>query len=179
MVQLYPDDCLFCAKYLLSRGYTPEDLEKMKPSLKSFKKEYALTEIKKNFWSSTAAKLRELWPPGEKDGKYPWRDSVANLARRLQLMWSIRFPDKSFSEEQVLQVARQYLAQFEDDTTYMKLLKYFILKQDKMIQPNGQMKCNNTSTLADMLESAEDQGWFSEPEVVQEESYPQWEGEIV
>lgn len=50
------------------------------------------TGSKKSFFEELAERLREMWPPGEKDGKYPWRDSVGNLARRLELLWADRFP---------------------------------------------------------------------------------------
>lgn len=170
------DECLFCAKYLLGYGYTAQDIENMKPFLKGFHEQFALSKIQNNYWHNIAEKLRRLWPAGDKDGKYPWRDSVDNLSRRLQLLWSVRLADKYYSEEQILQVARQYLAKFEHDTKYMKLLKYFILKQEKEIQPDGKIKYNNSSILADMLEDAEDMGWFTNST---EEDYPEFDGELI
>ena len=96
--------------------------------------------------------MRELWPTGEKDGKWPWRDSVSNLSRRLQALWKDRnFGDKTVDE--CLIVARKYLAQFEDNARYMQTLKYFILKQDKIVDKTGRIKYINKSVFADMLES--------------------------
>lgn len=161
------DECLFCAKYLLGYGYNGKDIDDMKPMLENFTEQYSLTKIQNNYWHSIAEKLRNLWPPGEKDGKYPWRDSVENLSKRLQLLWATRLSNKYYSEEQVLQVARQYLSQFEHDMKYMKLLKYFILKQDRMVQTDGKIQINNVSILADMLESAEEQGWFTLEEIIE------------
>ena len=145
------DECLFCAQYLFGYGYTAQDIEEMKPLLKDFSGQFSLSRIQKTYYDSIAEKLRKIWPPGCKDGKYPWRDSVDVLSKRLQTVWSTRLADKFYPEEYVLQVARQYVSQFQDDTKYMKLLKYFILKDD-------------TSVLADMLLDAEENGLFETEE---------------
>ena len=50
-------------------------------------------------------------------------------------------------------MARKYLAQFEDNARYMQTLKYFILKQDKIVERTGRIKYINKSVFADMLES--------------------------
>ncbi len=39
-----------------------------------------------NFLRVVAKGLRELWPTGEKDGKWPWRDSVTNIEKRLEFI---------------------------------------------------------------------------------------------
>lgn len=105
-----------------------------------------------NKFSEMAKKLRELWPEGMRtiDGKeYPWRDSVANLRRRLQALWKLRKLDK-YTEDDVLQCARRYLSRFEDDKKFMKSLKYFILKTET----NSKFK-QSQSILADMLENVD------------------------
>lgn len=111
------------------------------------------TKINENdFFSQLAEKLRNLWPAGEKDGKYPWRDSVQNLAKRLKLLWQLRSL-KNYSMDDCLTAANKYLAQFETNAKYMKTLKYFILRQNEpLIGKNGKISYTNSSTFADMLE---------------------------
>lgn len=121
----------------------------MKPTDEKFS--LVKDENQQSFFEELAEGLRNLWPPGEKDGKYPWRDSVSNLSRRLEALWRDR-QLKDFSIDDCLMVARRYLAQFEQSTKYMKTLKYFILKQDKLIAENGRITYTNSSLFADMLE---------------------------
>ena len=135
-------------------------------------------EKKDNYWQCVAKKLREIWPAGEKDGKYPWRDSVGNIAKRLEFTWLTLVPDRKFDENQVLTVARKYVSQFQDNNKYMRTLKYFILKQDKLIGPDGKIHVKNSSTLISMLESEDAQGWFID-NTTPVEVYTDWEGELI
>jgi hypothetical protein len=130
------------------------------------------------YWKSIAKKLREIWPPGEKDGKYPWRDSVDNIAKRLQFAWLTLVPDRKLDENQVLTVARKYVSQFQDDNKYMRTLKYFILKQDKLIDIDGKIHVKNSSMLINMLESEDATGWFVEDSTLID-NYSDWEGEVI
>ena len=106
----------------------------------------------KSFYAELAEALRKLWPPGEKDGKWPWRDSVDNLTRRLKTLWDIRNLGERTIDECIM-AAQRYLAQFQDNAKYMQTLKYFILKQDDIIDKNGKHKYINVSKFADLLES--------------------------
>jgi len=151
-----------------------EDLDKI-----SEKEQTKQKEKKNNYWEGVAKKLREIWPAGEKDGKYPWRDTVSNIAKRLEFAWLTLVPERKFDENQILTVARKYVAQFQDDTKYMRILKYFILKQDRLIGPDGKIHIKNSSTLISMLESEDAQGWFVEDSTLTEDDYPEWEGELV
>lgn len=152
---MFTPEVKYCVRYLLEKGVDSINFTDVAKELKDDDARFELVKTgetcKKSFFEELAAALRELWPPGEKDGKYPWRDSVSNLTRRLEYLWSIRFPtvkDGTYTIEQCLQVARKYLAQFEDNAKYMQTLKYFIMKQ-------------NASKFADMLEDeqAMDSEW--------------------
>ena len=135
-------------------------------------------EKKDSYWEDIAKSLREIWPAGEKDGKYPWRDSVSNIAKRLELMWSTMIPSKNYSKDQMLTVARKYVSQFQESTKYMRTLKYFILKQDRLIGPDGRIHVKNSSLLVSMLESEDAQGWFIDS-TTPVEVYTDWEGELI
>lgn len=101
-----------------------------------------------------AEQMRLIWPAGMKDDKWPWRDSVSKLARRLKDLNTIR-DIKKYTNSQILQVCRQYVNQYEGKSTkYMMLLKYFIYKNRNEVGPNGIVRTVFDSKLADMLENS-------------------------
>lgn len=147
----------FCVRYLLGHGVDAFNFGLAQLQLGRDDDDFELVKINKDdsFYDELAERLREMWPPGEKDGKWPWRDSVGNLSRRLQHLWEIR-KLKQYSIEECVAAANKYLAQFENDTKYMQILKYFILKQDPIATENNRVVYSNKSRLADLLESKND-----------------------
>lgn len=148
----FTEESLFCLKYLLDRGWFEDQRAEIEQMTEQLENEFELVKIKNDFFTDLATKLRELWPTGEKDGKYPWRDSVANLSKRLKTVWTYRNL-KDLTVDQCLSVARKYLAQFENNTKYMRILKYFILKQTFIVDKTGKRNLINESLFADMLEN--------------------------
>lgn len=155
--EIYSSEVKFCVRYLLNHGVNSlsftDVVNELGPNDVQFDLVRSGYTNYKPFFEELAEKLRELWPAGEKDGKWPWRDSVGNLSRRLDTLWKDRdFKEKTI--EECLMVARKYLAQFEDNAKYMQTLKYFILKQDKLVdKKTGRIRYINKSVFADMLES--------------------------
>lgn len=157
---MYTPEIKFCVKYLLDNGVNSITFIDVVNELSSKDKKFEFVEIKpvsdmNAFFNELAEKLREMWPPGEKDGRWPWRDSVSNLSRRLQHLWKIR-EMKDYTIDECLAAARKYLSQFEDNTKYMQVLKYFIFKQKAIVEKDGTEKFINESRLADLLESKSD-----------------------
>ena len=73
-----------------------------------------------------AEKLREIFPAGKKPGyAYTWRDSVSCIADRLKKFF-MKYGE--YSDEQVIEATKAYVASFNGNYTYMQLLKYFIWK---------------------------------------------------
>ena len=145
---------IWCAKSLIDSGFFQPDIaEKVASAIKDYEiDEYQLVAVKHDFFTELAEKLRKLWPEGEKDGKYPWRGSVKELSARLETLWNVRnLPEYTIDE--CLSAARRYLSQFQDNAKYMKILKYFILKQDKLVQTGGKIRYVWQSSFADMLDS--------------------------
>lgn len=151
-------EAIFCAKYLKENGYLSGDkLDELSALIDDLDVDFNLVRIRKDYYTELAEKLRELWPSGNKDGKYPWRDSVKNLAYRLKYIWALRGL-KEYTVDDVLSVARKYLAQYENDATYMQTLPYFICKQKRAtIDADGKIDYETKSVLADMLESLTDE----------------------
>lgn len=109
-----------------------------------------------DFLRAVAKGLRELWPAGEKDGKWPWRDSVSNIEKRLEFIWKERDLGDRFTVEDCLRAGRRYLAQFQDSTKYMQILKYFVFKQEKHVSlTDGRITYTYSSKFADYLEDSE------------------------
>jgi len=73
-----------------------------------------------------AEKLREIFPAGKKPGyAYTWRDSVSCITDRLKKFF-MKYGE--YSDEQVIEATKAYVASFNGNYTYMQLLKYFIWK---------------------------------------------------
>ena len=150
----------FCVRYLKEQGVTVKDIINITKSLSPRDPDFVLVKMKKDsFFTELAEKMRDLWPSGGrtiKGHEYPWRDSVDNIAKRLETLWKDRFKDKEFTIEECLMVARRYLSQFEHDTKYMMGIKFFIWKQKELVQSDGRIKYVTESKFADMLEGKAD-----------------------
>lgn len=76
--------------------------------------------------SELAQKLRQLYPPGMKDDKWPWRGTVVSVAEKLD-SFNKRYPD--ITDEEIIQATKDYLDRFTEESG-RSLLVYFILKQN-------------------------------------------------
>lgn len=86
-----------------------------------------LVENKQDNFDSLANKLREIFPKGNKAGtNYNWRGSTAEIARKLKNL-VVRYGCR-FTDEEAIEATKAYVASFNGDYKYMKLLKYFLLK---------------------------------------------------
>lgn len=152
----WTNEALFCVKYLNDRGFFPLDTATVNAMLKNCQvQDYAFIKVEGDgFFETLAKKLRDMWPAGEKEGKYPWRDSVSNISKRLRTVWTIRHLE-NYSLDDCLRAARRYLSQYEDNVKYMQILKYFIMKQKSITDATGKITYINESKFADMLESQE------------------------
>ena len=154
-------EILFCIKYLKDHGVNAQNLWEYDTAIERFDtSNFTIVKLRdapisEQFFEDLAKGLRSLWPPGDKDNKYPWRDSVKNLKMRLQALWEERRLN-NYTLDECLAVARRYLAQFENDTKYMKLLKYYIWKQKKLVSSDGSVTYTYESQFADMLEGKSD-----------------------
>lgn len=78
-------------------------------------------------YENLAKKLQNIYPEGRKEGTTcMWRDSVAMIAGKLKTL-VIKY-NCSFTEEQAINVVKEYVNSFNGDYTYMQVLKYFLLK---------------------------------------------------
>lgn len=86
-----------------------------------------LVNGKQNDFEILANKLREVFPKGNKAGtNYNWRGSTAEIARKLKNL-VVKYGCK-FTDEEAIEATKAYVASFNGNYRYMKLLKYFLLK---------------------------------------------------
>lgn len=74
-----------------------------------------------------ATMLMEIYPEGKKEGtNLHWRSNTVEIRNRLQAFFK-RFGD--VPNDKMLQATREYVASFNENYTYMNILKYFIMKK--------------------------------------------------
>lgn len=77
-----------------------------------------------------AQAMYALYPSGKRPGKnYSWKSSAKVLAERLKTL--VKRYNFTFTKEEAVAVTQEYLNSFGGDYTRMKMLDYFIWKDDK------------------------------------------------
>lgn len=109
-------------------------------------------------FKNLAIKLRELFPEGRKEGyAYTWRDSVSIIADRLK-KFTMKYGD--YSDEEIIDATKRYVASFNGNYRYMQLLKYFIWKNKttggELIEGRLVGEVEKQSQLASYLENKEE-----------------------
>lgn len=102
-------------------------------------------------------KMRELFPKGMKIGNSAWRGNVRELKLRMQKFFKM-YGD--YSDEAILKATKAYVDSFNGNYTYMRILKYFILKSEIKQHQNemGEIvsQVEDISELANMLDNPEE-----------------------
>ena len=60
----------------------------------------------------------------------------------------------SYTDEQILEAARKYVASFNGNYSYMRVLKYFIWKDEVKIDGEGNRYVDEVSDLANWIENS-------------------------
>lgn len=96
--------------------------------------------------------LMEIFPKGKREGTpYYWRGNRREIKDKLKKFF-VYFGD-AYTDAQILDAARKYVASFNGDYRYMRLLKYFIWKND--IKRDGETSSiEQISELASYIENA-------------------------
>ena len=97
--------------------------------------------------------LKSIYPKGKKDGTaFYWTEGPFLIHRRL-LQFTGKFG--SFSDKDIAEATRMYVESFNGDYRYMKLLKYFIFKNDIKPGEDGNNEIQFTSELYNYLTNSE------------------------
>jgi hypothetical protein len=98
--------------------------------------------------SSLATRLRELFPTGKKDRALNWRGSQKAIEQRLTLFFNKY--ECQYTDDEICDCTQKYIASFNGNYTYMRVLKYFIMKQ---VDGTNIME----STLYELLENQDEE----------------------
>ena len=116
-----------------------------------------------------AQKMRELYPQGKMKDRYGrltpyyYRCNNGEVVKKLKKFFTIF---GNVSDEDVLDATKRYVASFQGNYTGMRLIKYFILKDDVKPSEDGTGHVEQISDLATFLENKE-----SEEDVVNNDDW--------
>lgn len=98
-------------------------------------------------------KLQEIFPEGKKEGTSQyWRGNKREIGIRIKKFFKLY--GNTYTDEQILEAARNYVQGFNGRYSYMRVLKYFIWKDDRRVMEDGEIKVIEVSDLANYIENA-------------------------
>lgn len=93
-----------------------------------------------------ADKLREIYPDGKiRNTNYYYKSNRKDVVNKLKTFFKIY--GTKYTDEQIINATKKYIESFNGDYTYLKLLKYFIWKDERLKGESIQ------SLLADFIEN--------------------------
>lgn len=99
-----------------------------------------------------AIKLMNLYPRGKKDGtNVYWRGNKKEIREKLQKFFKLY--GEKYSFETVEEATEKYVRSFKDDYSFMRVLKYFIIKDERILNEEGKLVTNQVSDLATFIEN--------------------------
>lgn len=102
-----------------------------------------------------ASQLMEIFPKGKKEGTTSyWRGNRKEIRERLQKFFKLY--GNKYTDEQILKATQDYVSSFNGNYSYMRVLKYFILKDERKSDEEGKLIVQQVSDLATFIENAED-----------------------
>ena len=103
--------------------------------------------------ANLAIKLMEIFPKEKKSGtNHYFRGNTKDITLKLKKFFKLY--GNKYSDEQVLNAAQAYVSSFNGNYTYMRILKYFIWKDEKKMNEDGERYIEETSDLASWIENA-------------------------
>lgn len=98
-----------------------------------------------------ATKLMEVFPKQKKAGTcHYFRGNKKDIILKLKKFFKIY---GKFSDEQILSAARSYVQSFNGNYSYMRILKYFIWKDEVKVNSDGERYVDEVSDLASWIEN--------------------------
>lgn len=100
---------------------------------------------------SLAKQMRELFPKGKMPGTaFYYRCNNREVVLKLKKFF---LQYGQYSDEEILNATKKFIASYHGDFKYMPLIKYFISKNKKIEDENGEFHIQETSELASYLEN--------------------------
>lgn len=102
---------------------------------------------------SLASSLMEIFPKGKKGGTNTyWRGNLKDTKLRLKKFFKLY--GSKYTNEQIVNATKQYVESFNGNYSYMRVLKYFIWKDERKIDSEGQVYIEEISDLATFIHNA-------------------------
>ena len=97
--------------------------------------------------------LQKIFPEGKKEGTSQyWRGNKREISLRLKKFFKLY--DNTYTDEQILTAAKNYVETFNGQYNYMRVLKYFIWKDEKKLTEDEKIQVVEISDLANYIENA-------------------------
>ena len=97
--------------------------------------------------------LMQTFPQGKKDGTAQyWRGNRREISLRLKKFFKLY--GNAYTTEEMVEAAKKYVEGFNGVYRYMRVLKYFIWKDERKLMEDGSTKVIEVSELANYLENA-------------------------
>ena len=101
-----------------------------------------------------AVRLMNIYPRGKKDGtNVYWRGNKKEIREKLQKFFKL-YGDK-YSFDEIAEATERYVISFKNDYSFMRVLKYFIIKDERILNDEGKLVTNQVSDLATFIENSE------------------------
>lgn len=103
-----------------------------------------------------AKSLMEAFPAGKKEGTSQyWKGNLRDNTLRLAKFFKL-YGDK-YTDEQMIEAAKNYVSSHNGKYQYMRVLKYFIWKDTRKVNSEGEGYIEEVSDLAAFIENAKDE----------------------
>lgn len=103
-----------------------------------------------------AKSLMEVFPAGKKEGTSQyWKGNLRDNTLRLAKFFKL-YGDK-YTDEQMIEAAKNYVSSHNGGYQYMRVLKYFIWKDTRKVNSEGEGYIEEVSDLAAFIENAKDE----------------------
>ena len=103
-----------------------------------------------------AKALKEIFPAGKKEGTSQyWKGNLRDNTLRVAKFFKL-YGDK-YTDEQLIEAAKNYVSSHNGKYQYMRVLKYFIWKDARKVNSEGESYIEEVSDLAAFIENAKDE----------------------
>lgn len=140
------------------KGGLPIDISLLEEGAEIIEEVFLNSELEKTIedkdrYTKLAETLMEMFPEGRKSGTtLYWRGNTKDISRRLKKFFKI-YGDRTDNE--IIKATKRYVESFNGNYQYMRVLKYFIWKDEKKINDDGEIYVDPISELANILENKE------------------------
>lgn len=131
-------------KYLVTMGYDERMSSVLLDSDKYRQPEDRIEQL--------ALKMMAMFPAQKKAGSSQYfRGNRKDVTLRLKKFFKLY--GNTYTDEQILAATKQYVDSFNGNYTYMRVLKYFIWKDERKIDSEGNTYVSEVSDLASYMEN--------------------------